>query len=60
MEGMFWPTMLAFAPLWAWVPLGLIQIGLFIWARHLPWPLLLIPVWLYIASFLPVLSSKHT
>ncbi len=56
MEGMFWPTMLAFAPLWAWIPLGIAQLVMMLpmdvlkdwplWARF--WP-----AYLYAATFLP-------
>ncbi len=55
MEGMFWPTMLAFAPLWAWIPLSVIQ-GLLLWlTTSWPWYLRFAPFWVYALSFAPML-----
>ncbi len=53
MEGTFWSTMLVFAPLWAWIPLGVLQ-ALFLFTAW-PWYLRFIPCWVYLLSFLPML-----
>ena len=54
MEGTFWSTMLVFAPLWSWLPLGLVQAPL-LFATGLPLYLRLIPLWLWLLSFGPLL-----
>ena len=54
MEGTFWSTLLAFAPLWAWMPLGIVQLILLIGTN---WPLgwSLLPTYVYVLSFVPFL-----
>jgi hypothetical protein len=49
MEGMFWGTLIAMAPLWAWVPLGAIEIVLIL--TGFPWYVKVIPVALYVLTF---------
>jgi hypothetical protein len=58
MEGMFWPMLVIFAPIWSLIPLGIAQLACCVWVR--PWYLMLIPTWLWLLSFAPWVQGSFS